>query len=72
MELTKKGMDWQWGPYKRKAFQTLKDALCFGPILLFLNPKLSYIPIMDGRGIAVGGVLIQDQGAGFQPLAFLN
>ena len=32
-ELTKKDIPWQWGPYQRKAFEDLKDALCLAPIL---------------------------------------
>ena len=32
-ELTKKGVDWQWGPYQKEAFCLLKQKLCEAPIL---------------------------------------
>ena len=65
-------MEWQWGPYQRRAFQQLKEALCAEPILLFPDLKLPYTVVIDASGIAAGGVLMQDQGDGLQPLAFLS
>ena len=65
-------MEWQWGPYQRRAFQQLKEALCAVPILLFLDPKLPYTMVTDASGTAASGVLMQDQGDGLQPLAFLS
>ena len=71
-ELTKKNIAWQWGPFQRKAFQKLKDALCNAPFLLYPDPKLPYVVVTDASGIAVGGVLMQDQGSGLRPLAFMS
>ena len=62
----------QWSPYQRSGFQQLKDALRAVPILLFLDPKLPYIVVTNAFGIATGGVLMQNQGDGLQPLAFLS
>ena len=42
------------------------------PVLLFPNPKLPYTVITDAFGTTVGGVLMQDQGNGLQPLTFLS
>ena len=50
----------------------LKKSLCFVPMLLFPNPKLPYTIVTDASGIATGGILIQDQGNGLQPLMFLS
>ena len=71
-ELTKKGVEWQWGPYQRQSFIKLKDKLCTAPILQFPDPKLPYTVITDASGTAVGGVLMQDQGKGLCPLAFMS
>ena len=71
-DLTKKGMPWQWGPYQRQAFQAVKDAYCNAPILLFPDPKLPYTVSTDASGEATGGALLQDQGKGLQPLAFVS
>ena len=43
IDLTTKGVLWQWGPHHQHAFQQLKDALCSVPVLLFRDPKLHYI-----------------------------
>ena len=71
-ELTKKDIAWQWGPFQREAFQTLKDALCNSPFLLYPDPKLPYVVVTDASGTVVGGVLMQDQGGGLRPLAFMS
>ena len=42
------------------------------PVLLFPDPKLRYTVVTDASSIAAGGVLMQDQGDGLQPLACLS
>ena len=71
-DLAQKNVPWQWGPYQRQAFQQLKDALCTAPVLLFPDPRLPYIVVTDASGSAAEGALIQDQGNGLQPLAFIS
>ena len=70
--LTRKDVQWQWGPTQRMAFRQLKEALCTAPFLVYPDPKLPYTVVTDASGIAVGGVLMQDHGQGLQPLAFLS
>ena len=70
--LTRKDVEWQWGPYQWRAFQQLKEALCTTPVLLFPDPKLPYTMVTNASGTVVGGVLMQDQWNGLQPLAFLS
>ena len=41
-------------------------------MLLFPDPKLPYIVITNAAGVAMGEVLLQDQGNGLQLLAFLS
>ena len=36
------------------------------------DPNLPYTVVTDVSGTAAGGVLMQDQGEGLQPLAFLS
>ena len=36
------------------------------------DPKFPYTVVTNAYGIAAGGVLMQDQGNGLQPLAFLS
>ena len=60
------------GPYQRRTFQQLKEALCAMPVLLFPNPKLPYTVVTDAFGTATGAVLMQGQGDGLQPIVFLS
>ena len=71
MDLTRKNVPWQWGPYQRQAFEQLKDALCTAPVLLFLDPQLPYIMVTNASGSVAGGVLMQDQGMDFNLSLFL-
>ena len=50
----------------------LKNKLCTAPILQFPHPDLSYTVVTDASGTTVGGVLMQDQGEGLRPLAFMS
>ena len=68
--LTKKGAPFAWTDPEEKAFQALKTALTSAPVLLTPDPRLPYTIFTDASDYAVGGILCQDQGTGFQPLAF--
>ena len=46
--------------------------LCTASVLQFPDPKLPYTIVTDASGTATGGVLMQDQGDGLRPLAFLS
>ena len=70
--LTRKNVAWQWGPCQWRAFQQLKEALCAEPVFLFPDPKLPYTIVTNASGTVAGGVLMQDQGDGLQPLTFLG
>ena len=71
-ELTKKGVEWQWGPMEQRAFQLLKQRLCEAPILLYPDPQRPYVVVTDASGSAARGVLMQDHGDGLRPLAFMS
>ena len=42
------------------------------PILLFPDPKLLYTVVTNASGTTIGGFLMQNQGNGLEPLAFLS
>ena len=72
MLLMKKNIEWHWGPVQRRAFSELNSALCNTPLLVFLDPKLPYIVVTDASADAAGGVLMQNQGDGLRPVAFMS
>ena len=60
------------GPPQRQAFQRIKEALCNASLLQYPAPSLPYVVVTDASGQAAGGVLMQDQGEGLRPLAFMS
>jgi hypothetical protein len=71
-ELTKEKVKFDWTASHQKAFTTLKIAMQSAPVLALPDPKLPYVVHTDASGFAVGAVLMQDQGKGLQPIAFLS
>ncbi|KAK3286873.1 hypothetical protein CYMTET_5589 [Cymbomonas tetramitiformis] len=74
--LTKSGVEWTWGENEKAAFKQLKTALISSPALALPDQKGAadgsrpFFVQTDASGVALGGVLMQDQGRGLQPLAF--
>ena len=71
-ELTKKDVNWQWGPMEEQAFRTLQQQLCEAPILQYPDATLPYTVVTDTLDTIVGGVLMQDRGEGLRPIAFMS
>ena len=71
-DLTRKNVVWRWGPRQEQAFEDLKKALTTAPVLILPNPRLPYLVVTDGSDMAIGAVIMQDQGKGHQPIAFLS
>ena len=42
------------------------------PVLAIPNPELPYEVYTDASGFGVGAILLQDQGKGLQPCAYLS
>ena len=70
--LTKKNIEWHWGPIQRRAFSELNFALCNVTLLIFPDPKLPYIVVADAAAHVVGGVFMQDKGDDRRPMAFMS
>lgn len=71
-ELTKQSVHWRWGDKEQKAFETLKTKITEAPVLTLPDPSLPYEVYTDASDFALGGVLLQDQGSGLQPIAYLS
>ncbi|CAI7910022.1 unnamed protein product [Closterium sp. NIES-53] len=70
--LLKKNTPYQWEAKHQEAVEQLKTALTSAPVLILPDPELDYIIEADASDQAVGAVLMQDQGKGLQPIAYLS
>ena len=71
-ELTKEKVPWDWTPIHQTAFEALKTAMQTAPVLVLPDPELPFVVHTDASGYATGAVLMQDQGKGLQPIAFMS
>ncbi|GJP81305.1 hypothetical protein CLOP_g11465 [Closterium sp. NIES-67] len=70
--LLKKNTPCKWEPKHQEAVEQLKQALTSAPILILPDPERDYVIEADASDQAVGAVLMQDQGNGLQPIAYLS
>ncbi|GJP44126.1 hypothetical protein CLOM_g3526 [Closterium sp. NIES-68] len=70
--LLKKNTPYKWEPKHKKAIEQLKQGLTSAPILILPDPERDFVIEADASGQAVGAVLMQDQGNGLQPIAYLS
>ncbi|GJP54766.1 hypothetical protein CLOM_g13812 [Closterium sp. NIES-68] len=70
--LLKKNTPYKWEPKHQEAMEQLKQALRSAPVLILPDPECDYVIEAVASDQAVGGVLMQDQENGLQPIAYLS
>jgi len=70
--LTSVKKKFQWTPEAEAAFRRLKEALLSPPILQLPDPNKPFAVMTDASEYAIGAVLLQDQGQGVRPCAYLS
>jgi transposase InsO family protein len=70
--LLKKEVPFVWGPEQEASFVDLKRAITTAPVLVAPDPDKPFVVVTDASGVALGAVLMQDQGKGLQPLCFAS
>ncbi|CAI7863601.1 unnamed protein product [Closterium sp. NIES-53] len=70
--LLKKNTPFKWEDVHQQAMEQLKTALMSAPVLILPDPEKDYVIEADASDQAVGAVLMQDQGKGLQPIAYLG
>ncbi|GJP51416.1 hypothetical protein CLOM_g10581 [Closterium sp. NIES-68] len=70
--LLKKNTAYKWETKRQEAVEQLKQALTSTPVLILPDPERDYVIQADASDQAVGAVLMQDQGNGLQPIAYLS
>jgi hypothetical protein len=68
--LLKKDQTFTWGEQQEESFTNLKQKLASTPVLTLPDPELPWIIASDASDKAIGAILMQDKGAGPQPVAF--
>lgn len=73
-DLTKDGTDVQaeWGAAHEAAFEAIKEAITSEPVLVLPDLNKPFVVFTDSSAVAMGAVLLQDQGHGLQPVAFYS
>ena len=69
-QMLKKGAKVEMGEGEMGAFESLKQALSSAPVLTIADPNLPYRMVTDASDYATGAILLQDQGKGWQPIAY--
>ena len=72
VSLKQKDSVFQWGEEQQKSFAALKQAVTQAPVLTLPDPTLPFVLVTDASQRAIGAALMQDQGTGLQPIAFLS
>ncbi|GJP45521.1 hypothetical protein CLOM_g4910 [Closterium sp. NIES-68] len=70
--LLKKNTPYKWEPKPQEAVEQLKKSLTSAPVLILPDPERDYVFEADASDQAVGAFLMQDQGNGLQPIAYLG
>ena len=68
--MLKKGAQVSMGEEEMSAFLQVKEALTSAPVLAVADPRLGYRIVTDASDFAVGAILLQDHGQGYQPIAY--
>ena len=68
--MLKKGATVSMQEEEMSAFRLIKEALTKAPVLAVADPQLGYRIVTDASDFALGAILLQDQGHGFQPIAY--
>jgi hypothetical protein len=71
-ELLKKDNGFVWSEKCQQSFNTLKKAVTSAPVLILPDPDVEYVLDCDSSGYGIGAALMQDQGRGLQPIAFMS
>lgn len=70
--LLKKSCEWEWAEEQQFAFERVKAMLTMKPLLVYPDFTLPFRLVTDASMIGLGACLMQDQGHGWQPIAYAS
>ena len=73
-DILKDENDFEWGEEQKQAFETLKAAITSAEVLQIPSPNPDHpiVLLPDASKVAVGAVMLQDQGQGLKPCAYIS
>ena len=71
-ELLKGDTEWTWGPAQCEAFRNLKTALATAPVYTIYDANKPTIVSADTSSYGLGGVLLQQHGESWKPVAYCS
>ena len=73
-DLTKKGVDWKWGPLEQEAFDKLKELIITALVLTFLDDSQMYHVEANASDVATGATISQQslEDGMWHPIAFFS
>ena len=70
--LLRSNTEWQWGPPQQEAFEKVTQQLTLSPTLSFYEASKPTIVSADASSYGLGGVLLQQHGHIWKPVAFCS
>ncbi|KAE8914609.1 hypothetical protein PF003_g1831 [Phytophthora fragariae] len=71
-KLLRKSVEWEWTEAQQTAFEYVKEVLTTKPLLIYPDFRLPFRVVTDASITGLGACLMQDQGHGWQPVAFAS
>ena len=73
-DLTKKGVNWKWGPPEQESFDKLKELITTTPVLAFPDDSRMYRVEADASDVATGVTISQQspEDGMWHPIAFFS
>ena len=71
--LIRQGVDWEWGPAQKEAFESLKKDLASDQVMAHPDLNSPYILYTDACDYAIGGILCQEDENGIErPIQYVS
>ena len=72
-KLTRKGVEWHWGPEQKETFREIKKRLSGAEVMAYYKPQAKTRLIVDASPVGLGAILTQEQADGsYRPISYAS